>query len=174
MSPTRAPHRRGEGKKELPRFLEKIVIDAGVGRQSTQPNFEEKTLPQIMRDLALLSGQKPEVRRARKSISSFKVREGQIVGLRVTLRRRKMVDFFNRLITIILPRIRDFNGIRRTAVDTHGALNIGVREQFVFPEVHPEHSPVSFSLGIAIVPRRRKREESLSLFVQAGVPLRKT
>src|SRR3989344_4698917 len=97
--------------EELSRFLEKIVINAGVGRLSQQPNFEQKIQPQIVRDISAIAGQMPDLRKAKKSISGFKTREGQIVGVRVTLRRTKMVDFFERLITIVLPRLRDFRGI---------------------------------------------------------------
>lgn len=162
-----------EQKKEIRKFLEKIVVDAGVGRLSQAPNFEEKALVQVSRDLALMTGQKPQVRRARKSIAGFKIREGQIVGLRVTLRRDKMVDFFERLITIVLPRVRDFNGLDLNNIDQSGVLNVGLREQFVFPEVVPEESPISFSLGISIVPRVRNREAALAQFPQYGVPLKK-
>ncbi|MGC9968710.1 MAG: 50S ribosomal protein L5 [Minisyncoccia bacterium] len=160
-------------KKKIKAFLEKIVVDAGVGRLSQTPNFEEKALAQVSRDLALITGQKPQVRKAKKSIAGFKVREGQIVGLRVTLRSDKMVDFFGRLITIVLPRVRDFNGLDLRNIDQGGALNAGIREQFVFPEIAPEESPVSFSLGIALVPRRKNRAQALQTFRTLGVPLKK-
>ena len=91
------------------RFFEKIVVDVGVGRLSQTPNFEEKALVQVMRDIADMTGQAPE-RPAKKSIAGFKIRENQIVGVRVTLRRDKMVDFFERLVNIVLPRVRDFCG----------------------------------------------------------------
>ena len=106
-----------EYKNEVRKLFEKIVIDAGVGRLSAQPNFEEKSLPQLVRDIAILAGQKPQLRRAKKSIAGFKIREGQIVGIKVTLRRSKMVDFFTRLITIVLPRVRDFQGLDLKNVD---------------------------------------------------------
>ncbi len=160
-------------KKEVRNFLEKIVVDAGVGRLSQTPNFEEKALVQVTRDLAAVTGQKAEIRRAKKSIAGFKVREGQIVGLRVTLRRDKMVDFFERLITIVLPRVRDFNGIDPRNIDKGGTLNFGIREHAVFPEIVPEQSPVSFSLGMNIVPRIRNRAKALEAFRKLGVPLKK-
>ncbi len=160
-------------RKEARKFLEKIVVDAGVGRLGQTPGFEEKALVQVMRDLGLVTGQKPEVRRAKKSIAGFKLREGQIVGLRVTLRRDKMVDFFERLITIVLPRVRDFNGLDLKNVDEGGVLNLGIRDHFVFPEVVPEQSPVSFSLGIAIVPRKRDRAATIAAFRAQGVPFKK-
>lgn len=160
-------------RAEAGKFLEKIVINTGVGRLSSQPNFEEKLLPQIMRDLGLIAGQKPEMRRSTKSIAGFKLRQGQIVGLRVTLRGRRMVDFFERLITIILPRIRDFSGIDLQSVDAHGILSIGFREQFVFPEVNPEESPVVFPLGVSLVPSRKNRKEALERLATFGMPLKK-
>jgi large subunit ribosomal protein L5 len=154
-------------------YLEKVVIDAGVGRLSQTPNFEEKVLVQVVRDLAAMTGQKPQLRRAKKSIAGFKSREGQIVGLRVTLRRERMVDFFERLITIVLPRVRDFGGLEIKNVDKGGVLNVGVREQLVFPEITPEQSPVLFSMGVAIVPRHKDRAEAIKALREFGVPLRK-
>jgi large subunit ribosomal protein L5 len=166
-------NKKNSGQNEAAKFLEKIVINAGVGRLSTQPNFEEKGLPQISRDLASITGQRPQVRRARKSIAGFKIREGQIIGLRATLRRRKMVDFFNRLIKIVLPRVRDFRGLDLVNIDAGGVLNVGLREQFVFPEISPEQSPLSFSLQASIVPRKRGRDEAIGELRKLGVPLKK-
>jgi large subunit ribosomal protein L5 len=160
-------------RKEIRAFLEKIVVDAGVGRLSQTPNFEEKALVQVARDLAAMTGQKAELRRAKKSIAGFKVREGQVVGLRITLRRDKMVDFFERLTRIVMPRVRDFTGLALTNVDSHGVLNTGIREQAVFPEISPEQSPVTFSIGVTMVPRDRKRAKALAEFRRLGVPLRK-
>lgn len=160
-------------RKEIRSFLEKIVIDAGIGRMSQLPNFEEKALVQVMRDLSAMTGQKPQIRRAKKSIAGFKIRENQIVGLRVTLRREKMVDFFERLVTIVLPRVRDFRGINRTAIDSHGVLTIGVRDQFVFPEIEQEQSPVAFSFGASIVPKKKDMKLSWDEFMKLGVPMKK-
>ncbi len=158
---------------DIRNFLEKIVIDAGVGRLSQTPNFEEKALVQVMADLAAMSGQKSQIRRARKSIAGFKIREQQIVGLRITLRRGRMVDFFERLVKIVLPRVRDFNGLDPKTIDQGGVLNIGLREQFVFPEVAPEHSPISFSIGISLVPKKKNRAAAVAALRALGVPLRK-
>ncbi|MDR3581882.1 MAG: 50S ribosomal protein L5 [Candidatus Pacebacteria bacterium] len=160
-------------KAAIRALLEKAVIDAGVGRLSQQPNFEEKVLPQVMRDIAAVTGQQPQIRRAKESIAGFKIREGQIVGLRVTLRGRKMVDFFERLITIVLPRVRDFSGLERSVIDQGGTLNIGVRDQLVFPEIKPEQSPISFSLGASMVPKIRNHDKSFEAFTALGVPLKK-
>lgn len=154
-------------------FLEKVVLDAGVGRLGQQPSFEEKILPQVTRDIANVTGQQPQVRRAKESIAGFKLREGQIVGLRVTLRGEKMVDFFERLITIVLPRVRDFGGLEHSAIDQGGTLNVGLRDHFVFPEISPENSPVSFSLGMSIVPKKKNREIAFAKFKELGVPMKK-
>jgi large subunit ribosomal protein L5 len=160
-------------RKAIRAFLEKVVLDAGVGRLGQQPNFEEKILPQVMRDIAAVTGQQPQTRRAKESIAGFKLREGQIVGLRVTLRREKAVDFFERLITIVLPRVRDFNGLEQSAIDQGGILNVGVRDHLVFPEIFPEKSPVSFSIGVSIVPKIRNRAKSVEQFAAFGVPMKK-
>jgi large subunit ribosomal protein L5 len=160
-------------RKEIRAFFEKVVVDAGVGRLSQTANFEDKTLLQISRDIAAMTGQKAQIRKAKKSIAGFKIREGQIVGLRVTLRKEKMVDFFERLVTIVLPRVRDFNGLELSNVDHGGTLNLGVREQVVFPEISPEQSPVAFSIGVSIVPKRKSREKSLEVLKKLGVPLKK-
>jgi large subunit ribosomal protein L5 len=171
--------------------LEKIVIDVGVGRASSQPQFSAEggslptgqagasggegkgVLAQIMRDLALIAGQKPEIRRSRKSIAGFKMREGQTVGLRVTLRRARMVDFFKKFITIVLPRVRDFHGVNPHAIDEKGVLNVGVREHVAFPEINPETSPLSFSLGMSIVPRKKVRAHAEATYRELGVPFTK-
>jgi large subunit ribosomal protein L5 len=160
-------------RKEIRSFLEKVVIDAGVGRLSQTPNFEEKALVQVMKDLAAVTGQKAQIRRAKKSIAGFKIRENQIVGLRVTLRKEKAVDFFERLVTIVLPRVRDFNGLELSNVDHGGTLNLGVREQLVFPEISPENSPVTFSVGVSVVPKKKDHEKSMEEFKKFGVPLKK-
>jgi len=172
-------------RQEVGRFFEKIMVNTGTGRLSQQPNFSAEggsasggegkkgILAQIMRDLSLITGQAPQICRAKKSIAGFKLREGQIVGLSVTLRRTKMVDFFERLIKIVLPRVRDFNGLSRSAIDKGGVLNIGLKEQFVFPELSPEHSPVVFSLGISLVPRLKNRQAAIDMLLRLGVPLKR-
>ena len=160
-------------RQDLQNAIEKVVINAGVGRAGQQSNFQEKILPQIMRDIGLISGQKPETRPSRISIAGFKMREGQIVGIRVTLRRAKMVDFLERLITIVLPRVKDFRGLSLTNIDERGVLNIGFREQFVFPEVNVEESPFVFPLGVNIVPRRKSRGAAIETYRALGIPLKK-
>lgn len=154
--------------------LEKIVVNTGFGRLTTQANFKEKTLPAIIKELAAITGQHPETRPAKKSIAGFKLRAGEIVGLRVTLRGRRLLLFLDKVIKAVIPRIRDFRGIDLQNVDEHGNLNIGVRDQFVFPEVNPETSPTSFGIQITVVPKGLKnREAALDLYRSVGVPFKK-
>lgn len=166
-------HKTTKTENDIRNFAEKIVVNAGVGRLTQQTGFEEKVLPQIERDLAALAGQKAQVTRARKSIAAFKLREGQIVGLRLTLRDKKMVDFFERLVRIVLPRVHDFRGLELSSVDKGGTLNIGFKEQGVFPEINPEESPIAFSLGVNIVPKRKNREKAVEKYRALGVPFMK-
>jgi large subunit ribosomal protein L5 len=161
-----------ERTKTIRAFLEKIVVNAGVGRASQAPNFEEKLLPQILRDIAQIAGQKPRVTRAKRSVAGFKVREGQIVGVYVTLRGSNLVDFFERFHRIVLPRVRDFGGVDVEHVDAHGTLNVGFREQVTFPEVNPEESPFVFPLGVSLVPHKRNRAAALETFRALGVPFK--
>jgi large subunit ribosomal protein L5 len=173
ITTTMTKEQNNSEKKAIRATFEKIVVNAGVGRASGQQNFEEKILPQIVRDMAIMCGQKSQVRKARKSIAGFKVREGQIVGIRTTLRRAKLVDFFERLVKMVLPRVKDFSGIDRRNVDTNGNLNIGFKEQFVFPEINPEESLFNFPLGVNFVPRVRNREKAIALYESLGVPFQK-
>lgn len=173
MTKTTTIKKKTARQEELSKFLEKIVINAGVGRLSQQPNFEQKILPQILGDISAISGQKPQVTKAKKSIAGFKTREGQIVGIKVTLRRRKMVDFFERMITIVLPRFRDFRGLESAVIDNVGTLNVGFTEQMVFPEINQEESPITFSLGVNVVPKSKNREKAIEEYRRLGVPLKK-
>jgi large subunit ribosomal protein L5 len=170
MAETKKTH---SDRKAMRAYIEKVVIDAGVGRLGQQPNFEEKILPQVLRDIAAVTGQQPQLRRAKESIAGFKLRAGQIVGLRVTLRQEKAVDFFERLITIVLPRVRDFAGLEQSSIDQGGTLNVGVRDHLVFPEISPEKSPVTFSIGISVVPKVRNHDKSVAKFAEFGVPMKK-
>lgn len=153
--------------------ITKIVINVGIGRLSQQPNFEEKTLPEISKDLSLISGQKPAARKAKKSIAGFKLRAGQIVGLKTTLRRHKMHDFLERLVKIVFPRLRDFRGINLESIDGKGNLNIGLKENVVFPEINPETSKIDFGLEISIVSNAKNRDEAIKLYRKIGIPLKK-
>ena len=153
--------------------IKKIVINVGVGRLSQQPNFEDKALPELIKELSLITGQKPAITKAKKSIAGFKVREGQTVGLKITLRRQRMLNFLERLNKIVLPRLRDFRGINLKSIDAKGNLTIGLREQAVFPEINPENSKIDFGLEITIVSNAKDREEAIELYRSLGIPLKK-
>ncbi|MCL4437596.1 50S ribosomal protein L5 [Patescibacteria group bacterium] len=154
-------------------FLEKIVVNVGVGRASIEAGFEEKTLPLIVKELAAITGQKPVFCRAKKSIAGFKMRQGQIIGLKVTLRKKRLVDFFERLVNIVLPRVRDFNGLNQKSIDKGGNLNIGLKEQFSFPEINPEEVINNLPLEITFVPKIKNREKALAAYLELGVPVKK-
>lgn len=153
--------------------LKKIVINVSAGRLSQQASFEDKILPEIIKNLVIIFGQKPITTVAKKSIAGFKTREGQIVGLKITLRRRRMYDFLERLVRIVLPRVKDFKGIELKNIDQSGNLNIGIREQAVFPEIISEMLKVDFGLEISIVNNAKSRDEAIELYRQLGLPLKK-
>jgi len=153
--------------------IEKIVVNVGVGRLSQQAGFEEKILPEITKELSLITGQKPVVCRAKKSIAGFKTRAGQIVGLKTTLRRHRMDDFLKRVINMVLPRLRDFRGIPLKNIDKNGNLNIGFKDQFVFSEINQDASKFDFGLEISIVSGTKEREKAVEFYRSLGVPLEK-
>jgi len=152
--------------------IEKIVISTGVGKFRNESQFEQKILPEIVKELSLITGQKPAYTTARKSISGFKVRAGQLVGLKVTLRGKRMRDFLFRLINLVLPRVKDFRGIDLKSIDEKGCLNIGFREHYAFPEIDLEKSNVRFGLQVTIVPKVRNREKAIEIYKQIGMPLK--
>ncbi|MEK7520580.1 MAG: 50S ribosomal protein L5 [Patescibacteria group bacterium] len=152
--------------------IEKVVINIGVGKMRQQPQFDEKILPEITKSLSLISGQKPALTRAKKSIAGFKVREGDIVGLKTTLRGKRMYDFLDRLVNAALPRVRDFRGISQNSVDAKGNLTIGVKEHTVFPEIDTDVSHFAFGLEISVVVRARKREDAIELYKLMRIPLK--
>src|SRR3989344_1292934 len=149
--------------------IEKVVVNSGIGRLSAQTNFKDKLLPEIIKDLAAMTGQKPAIRGAKKSISNFKLRLGTPVGLKVTLRGKKMAEFLKRLTNVVFPRVRDFRGIDLEKIDKNGNLNVGLKEHLVFPEIKAEVSSVNFGVEISIVPKEVKsREEIIQLYRDLG------
>lgn len=152
--------------------LKKIIVSTSVGRLSQRPGFKDKVLPAIMDDLATITGQKPAPRAARKSIAGFKIRAGDIVGVKVTLRGKRMKDFLKRLVETALPRVRDFRGIDPKQIDSQGNLTIGIREHIVFPEVNPDEVKTDFGLEVTLVSDTKNKEESFRLFKSLGVPLK--
>ena len=155
--------------------FEKIVINSSFGKLATNStDFNEKTLPEIKEAIAAITGQSGQERKARISIAGFKIREGMIIALKVTLRRKKMQQFLDRVINIVMPRIRDFRGIPKSSVDEHGNLTFGIKEHIVFPEIVLEKSRTNFGLEITIVPRKRmKRAEGLEFYTKIGIPFEK-
>lgn len=152
--------------------IEKAVVSVGMGRASTQPNFKEKFLPEVLQELALITGQKAAPRQAKKAVASFKTRVGDIIGLQVTLRGKRMEDFLTRLVNIVFPRVKDFRGLELKNVDQSGSLNVGFREQYVFPEIHPERSKVHFGIQVTLVPLTRNRDKAIDIYYSLGVPLK--
>lgn len=147
---------------------EKVVVNIGLGRALK----DEKFLEIALRDIALITGQKPKTTAAKKSIANFKIREGQIIGAVVTLRGRKMRDFIDRLVKIALPRTRDFRGIDAKSIDKSGNLTIGVKEHIVFPEIKGEEIRNIFGFEITIVAKAGNREDALSLYKSMGFPIK--
>jgi len=153
--------------------LEKIVINVGTGRLSAQPNFNDKLLPELTRELSIITGQKPAFRPAKKSIAGFKLRTGTVVGLKTTLRKARMNEFLQKLINSALPRVRDFRGINPNAIDESGNLTIGIKEHLVFPELNPETSKANFGMEITLVPKLREKEKAVELYKTIGIPFSK-
>lgn len=151
--------------------IERIVVNAGIGRRVVSEG--KKAIEPVMLDLKRITGQKPTIRIAKKSIASFKLREGQPTGVVVTLRGKRAEDFMTRLIRVALPRTRDFRGISRTALDDAGNLNIGIPEQTVFPETAVDATGAVFGLQVTIVTTARDRKEGEALFEALGFPLAK-
>lgn len=152
--------------------LEKIVVNVGVGKLRNQPNFEEKVIPEIIATIAAITGQAPAPRKAKKSIASFKLREGETVGLQVTIRRARMEQFLKRLVEIVFPRVKDFRGLEIKNVDEHGNLNVGFKDQFVFPEINIEKSRVSFGVQVTCVSKTKDRDAAIAFYRSIGVPLK--
>ena len=151
---------------EVPR-LEKIVVNIGLG----EALVNGKAVENATRDLTLITGQKPIVNNARKSIANFKLREGQAVGLSVTLRGRRMYEFFDRLVSSSLPRIRDFRGLSRKSVDGNGNYSLGIREQSIFPEIDYNSIDKVRGLQVVITTTARNNNEGIRLLEGLGMPL---
>ena len=152
---------------EVPK-VEKVVINIGMGEALQNA----KSMEAALADLTAITGQKPVVTRARKSIANFKLREGQAIGAMVTLRGERMYEFLDRLISIALPRIRDFRGVSRRSFDGRGNYSIGLREQIVFPEVDYDKVDKLRGLEVAIVTSARSDNEGYALLKNFGMPFR--
>ncbi|KRL52362.1 50S ribosomal protein L5 [Lentilactobacillus parakefiri DSM 10551] len=146
--------------------IDKIVLNMGVGDAVTNA----KNLDEAVAELALISGQKPLVTKAKKSIAGFRLREGNPIGAKVTLRGERMYDFLDKLINVSLPRVRDFHGVSTRAFDGRGNYTLGVREQLIFPEINYDNVNRVRGLDIVIVTTANTDEESHELLAQFGMP----
>jgi len=150
---------------QVPR-VEKITLNMGVGDAKT----DAKALDSAIEELTTIAGQRAQVRKARKSIASFKLREGMAVGARVTLRGARMYEFLDRLVSIALPRIRDFRGLNPDSFDGRGNYSIGIREQIIFPEIDYDSVPAIRGLDIAITTTAENDEHARALLRALGLP----
>jgi len=149
--------------------LEKIVINVGVGSAVQDP----KNLEETVRDIETITGQKVSVRQAKKSISNFKLREGMKIGAMVTLRRERMYEFLDRLVSIALPRVRDFRGIPDKSFDGRGNYTLGLKEQIIFPEINTDKVTKVIGMDITFVTSTNKDNEAFELLTAFGLPFRK-
>ena len=149
--------------------LDKIVVNMGIGEAVSNP----KLIDTAIAELAQITGQQPVARAARKSEAGFKLREGQKIGAKVTLRKEKMYEFLDRLISITLPRVRDFEGVSPKGFDGRGNYTLGLREQIVFPEIEIDKVDKIFGLGITIVSTAQNDEQGRALFKAFGMPFAK-
>jgi len=157
-----------KNKMAIPR-LEKVVISIGLA----EAKEDEKIAEKVAVYLTALSGQKPVITKAKKSIAGFKVNVGQTVGIMVTLRAEKMYDFLEKLFNIVLPKVRDFRGIPRTAFDSQGNFTLGLREQTIFPEVDYRTVDKTRGMAVTIVTTARQRAQAEKLLEYLGMPFRK-
>ena len=149
--------------------LEKIVVNMGVGDAIQNP----KALEDAVSELTIITGQKPVITKAKKSIANFKLREGMNIGCKVTLRGEKMYAFFEKLVNISLPRVRDFRGVSSKSFDGRGNYTLGVREQLIFPEINYDKVNKLRGMDIVIVTSATTDEESFALLKELGVPFQK-
>jgi large subunit ribosomal protein L5 len=158
----------------VPKII-KATVNTGFGRQMVAATGEEqKRIKEgILSDLAIICGQKPVLTIAKKSISSFKLREGMIIGAKVTLRKKRMYDFLERIIGIVLPRTKDFQGLDLKNIDQGGNMTMAIKEHITFPEISPEKSKVNFGFEVTITTTAKTKQEAEKLFRLMGFPLKK-
>jgi large subunit ribosomal protein L5 len=152
---------------QVPR-LEKIILNIGLGEAINNI----KILDSAVEELKMIAGQKPVITKARKSIAAFKLREGMPIGCKVTLRKKKMYDFFNRLVNVALPRVRDFRGISGKAMDGRGNYTLGIKEHIIFPEIEYDKIDKIKGLNITVVTSAKTDEEGRELLKLMGMPFK--
>lgn len=153
---------------EVPK-IEKVVINMGVG----EAKDNAKALESAVSDMQIISGQKPVITKAKKSVAAFKLREGMPIGCKVTLRGKKMYEFLDRLVNLALPRVRDFRGVSATAFDGRGNYALGIKEQLIFPEIEYDKIDKVRGMDVIIVTTAQTDEEARELLVQFGMPFQK-
>lgn len=153
---------------QVPR-LEKISVNVGVGQATQDP----KLIDAVVKDLEAIIGQKAVVTRAKKAISNFKLREGMPVGVRVTLRNKKMYEFFDRFVNIALPRVRDFRGLSDKSFDGHGNYTVGIKEHIIFPEIDVDKITKIFGMDITFVTTAKTDQHAYELLKSFGLPFTK-
>ncbi len=154
-------------RMEVPK-LEKIILNMGLGEAIQNI----KLIDSAVEEMRLIAGQQPVVTRAKRSIAAFKLRAGMPIGCRVTLRRRRMYDFLNKLVNVALPRVRDFRGVSGKAFDGHGNYSLGIREQIIFPEIDYDKIDKIKGMNISIVTTAKTDEEGKALLKLLGMPFR--
>ena len=153
---------------EVP-YLERVVVNMGVGEAAQN----SKLMDAAVSDLRIITGQQPLITKAKNSEAGFKLREGQAIGAKVTLRKEKMYEFLDRLVNIALPRVRDFEGVSDTAFDGRGNYSLGIREQLVFPEIEYDKVEKIFGMSITFVTSAKNDEQSKTLLEEFGMPFKK-
>lgn len=156
-----------ENPMEVPR-LEKIVVNSGIGEAKDDPKYLES----VVEEMTLITGQRPIVTRAKRSIANFALRQGQPVGVKVTLRRARMYEFLDRFVSVAVPRIRDFRGFNSRAFDGRGNYTVGLDEQMVFPEIDYDDVVKVHGMNITFVTSTDKDDEALVLLRELGFPFR--
>jgi large subunit ribosomal protein L5 len=152
---------------EVPK-LEKVVINMGIGEGKENP----KLLDAAVKELALITGQRPVITKAKKSVASFKLREGMSIGCKVTLRGNRMYDFVNKLVNVALPRVRDFRGVSPRSLDGRGNYTLGIKEQIIFPEISYDDVEKIQGMDITIVTTAKTDEEARELLRLIGMPFK--
>lgn len=160
-------------KYMMPR-INKIIVNCGIGKLVTSDNYSKDDIVNtISESIALITGQKPKVCKAKKSIAGFKLREGMPVGLAVTLRGKTMINFYDKLVNVVIPRTRDFWGFNRKNFDTNGNLSIGIKELSAFLEIDTDRIKIPFSLQICFNVKGKDKEDSVKMFELLKFPLSK-
>lgn len=157
-----------KNKLAVPR-MEKVALNVGMGKTIQDPQLKDV----IIKTLSRITGQKPVITLAKKSISNFKIRQGMAIGAKVTLRGERMYEFVDKLINVALPRVRDFRGIPTKSVDQFGNLNIGFPEYIVFPEIKSDEVEKLHGLEVTIVTTAKNKDSGIKLFEKIGIPLKK-